>query len=252
MKKFGRTLIGHTGFVGTSLRTQQTFDGLFNRANIAEARDTLSELLVCSAAPAQKWLANSNPDQDLENIRNLIFNLKKIHAKRAVLISTVDVFSTPIGVDEDSPSVPDLANAYGGNRRYLEVEFSKIFENALIVRLPGLVGQGLRKNALFDLKTNNDVAKLNGESVFQFYPMSNLWTDITLAASSHLPLVHLTSQPISLGEIAETVFQTHLPSLPSSIHYDFRTRHSGLWNQQGHYQYSKSDSMRAIEEFAKR
>jgi sulfate adenylyltransferase subunit 1 (EFTu-like GTPase family) len=42
-----------------TLKGQARFDGQFSRGNIVESKDTHSELLICSAAPAQKWWANT-------------------------------------------------------------------------------------------------------------------------------------------------------------------------------------------------
>ena len=39
---FERTLLGHTGFVGETLKKQASFDGQFSRGNIVESKDTHS------------------------------------------------------------------------------------------------------------------------------------------------------------------------------------------------------------------
>lgn len=246
MKNFAKTLIGHTGFVGGSLLTQANFDGLFSRSNIAESKDSFSDLLVCSAAPAQKWWANANPQEDLDNIHNLVKSLESMRAKKAVLVSTVDVFDIPSGVDEDSTPNPSDRNAYGSNRRYLEMEFRRVFQDTLIVRLPGLVGPGLKKNALFDLKNNNQIAKLNADSVFQFYPMDNLWEDLCLALDTDTEVLHLTSEPVELGEVARSIFGTELTRLPSPVRYDFQTKLASLWGKSARYQYSAEQALSAI------
>jgi hypothetical protein len=232
------------------LTSQANFDGLFNRSNIYDSKDTISDLLVCSAAPAQKWWANANPQEDLDNLRKLVLSLESITAKKAVLISTVDVFENPIGVDEDSIPQQDNQNAYGRNRRFLELEFTRIFPDALIVRLPGLVGSGLRKNALFDLKHDNQISKLNADSVFQFYPMDNLWADILLAVNNDIRVLHLASEPVSLGEIAKSVFGVELSSLPLPAKYDFRTKLANLWGKESRYQYSTEQTFSAIRGYS--
>ena len=124
---FERTLLGHTGFVGETLKEQARFDGQFSRGNIIDSKDTHSELLICSAAPAQKWWANANAAEDLENIQKLVSTLESMQAEKAVLISTVDVFDKPLEIDEDSTQVTSVQNTYGKNRRVLEHEFTRIF-----------------------------------------------------------------------------------------------------------------------------
>ena len=244
-------LIGYTGFVGTTLAQQAPFDGRFNRANIGEIDGSATKLLVCSAAPAQKWLANQKPEDDLLNIKLLIKSLAGIEAENAILISTVDVFSHPIGVTEDDEPKFDPANAYGANRRLLEVEFQDRFPNSLVARLPGLVGSGLRKNALFDLKNENEIHKLNGGSIFQFYPMSNLWNDLSLSLKSGLSLVHLTAEPVSIGEIASKVFGKEVQTRDFAARYDFQSKHASLWSPGARYQYHAQESLDAIREYAR-
>jgi nucleoside-diphosphate-sugar epimerase len=248
---FERTLLGHTGFVGETLLEQARFDGQFSRGNIAESKDTHSELLICSAAPAQKWWANANATEDLANIQSLVSTLESMQAVKAVLISTVDVFDNPLEIDEDSTQVTSVQNAYGKNRRYLENEFTRIFKEALVVRLPGLVGPRLRKNALFDLKNDNQVSMLNGASVFQFYPMEKLWEDLTLAIDNKLELLHLTSEPTSLGYIAKSIFGIELENLPDPVIYNLQTKYATLWGKQSRFQYTADQCLAAIKDYSK-
>ena len=248
---FERTLLGHTGFVGETLKKQASFDGQFSRGNIAESKGTHSELLICSAAPAQKWWANANAAEDLENIQKLVSTLESMQAVNAVLISTVDVFDNPLEIDEDSTQATSVQNAYGKNRRFLEDEFTRIFKEALVVRLPGLVGLGLKKNALFDLKNDNQISSLNGASVFQFYPMEKLWEDLTLAIENKLELLHLTSEPISLGYIAKSIFGIQLENLPDPVIYNLQTKYATLWGKQSRFQYTADQCLAAIKDYSK-
>lgn len=248
---FERTLLGHTGFVGETLKKQASFDGQFSRGNIAESKGTHSELLICSAAPAQKWWANANAAEDLENIQKLVSTLESMQAVNAVLISTVDVFDNPLEIDEDSTQATSVQNAYGKNRRFLEDEFTRIFKEALVVRLPGLVGLGLKKNALFDLKNDNQISSLNGASVFQFYPMEKLWEDLTLAIENKLELLHLTSEPISLGYIAKSIFGIQLENLPDPVIYNLQTKYATLWGKESRFQYTADQCLAAIKDYSK-
>ena len=252
MTSFRQSLIGSSGFVGTTLSSQAHFDGKFTRSNISELAGSHSDLLVCAAAPAQKWIANSDPERDRQNISNLVANLAKTSADRAVLISTVDVFGDPVEVDESTIPIPGASNFYGQNRLMLERAFSEIFRNTLVIRLPGLVGPGLRKNAIFDLKNDNEVSKLNAAAMFQFYPTVQLWSDLKTCIQSGESVVHLTAEPVSLREVSTRVGVTGLLSEPgSAAYYDFRSRFSAYWDQSGPYQYSANDSLDAIMRYFK-
>lgn len=243
-------LIGSTGFVGTTLLGQSCFDDKFHSTDISLISGRSYDLIVSAGAPAKKWLANKEPEKDRQSIDNLISFLKKVRTKQFVLISTVDVFQNPNNVDESSLINTEGLHPYGLNRYYLEEFVKEKFENHLIVRLPGLVGRGLRKNILFDF-AHNKLEQIESRNIFQFYPMSNLWRDIQIALDNNLKVVHLTAEPISVKEIAKECFginfsqkfQKHLVS------YDMRSQFSHLWNAE-RYQYTKEQSLQAIKCYA--
>ncbi|MFC6477946.1 hypothetical protein ACFQDN_17640 [Pseudomonas asuensis] len=59
-------LIGYSGFVGSTLLKQKDFEGQFRSTNISEVGEKPYRTLVCAGAPAQKWIANKDPDADRE------------------------------------------------------------------------------------------------------------------------------------------------------------------------------------------
>lgn len=143
-------LVGYTGFVGSNLVAEHNFGAVYNSKNIEKAFGSNPDLLVYAGVPAQKFIANQNPDDDYKTILNAIENIKKINPKEIVLISTIDVLSDKNGKDEDAAEF-EIKEAYGRNRRYLEKWVEENFENYLIVRLPGLYGKNLKKNFIYDL-----------------------------------------------------------------------------------------------------
>lgn len=144
------SLVGYTGFVGSNLAASFNFDGLYNSKNISEAFGTCPSVLYYAGVPAQKFIANKFPEQDLEIIKNAIENIKKINPKKLVLISTVDVYKRPNGKDEDAPMELEGLEAYGKNRLYLEEYVKAAFADHHIIRLPGLYGKNLKKNFIYD------------------------------------------------------------------------------------------------------
>lgn len=144
-------LVGDTGFVGSNLQSEYTFDELYNSKNITEAYGKNPDLLVYSGVPAQKFLANKEPEKDFEIIENAINNIKKINPKEIVLISTIDVYKEPVNVNEDTKIDTENLQPYGYNRYYLEKWVSENIENHLIVHLPGLYGKNIKKNFIYDL-----------------------------------------------------------------------------------------------------
>lgn len=144
-------LVGYTGFVGSNLTEQYKFEGLYNSKNIEEAYGKNPELLVYSGVPAQKFLANKEPDKDFEVIKGAIENIKRINPKRLVLISTIDVYKDTNNVNESTEIIPEDLQAYGRNRFYLEQWVKENYDNYLIVHLPGLYGKNIKKNFIYDL-----------------------------------------------------------------------------------------------------
>ncbi len=143
-------LVGYTGFVGGNIYSKGDFEGLFNSRNVNEAYGTNPELLIYSGLRAEKYLANSYPDKDMELIIQAEDNISKINPEKLVLISTIDVFKVPENVDENSKVITDGLQAYGLNRYRLEEWVRERYPEALIIRLPGLFGKGLKKNFIFD------------------------------------------------------------------------------------------------------
>lgn len=247
-----QALIGFTGFVGSTLLKQTHFEFLYRSTNISDIEDQSFDTIVCAGAPAQKWIANREPEADRQKIEGLITHLKTTKCKTFILISTVDVFKSSAGVDEDTP-VDELAlNAYGLHRRLLEKFVENHFANHLIVRLPGLVGPGLRKNVIFDFLNENNLQAIESRGVFQFYPMVNLWYDIQNALNAGLKLVHLTAEPINVADVSKKgfgkAFDQVLVNTPAT--YDMRTRHAQVFGASGHYQYSTRETIQAIRGYA--
>lgn len=244
-------LVGFSGFVGSTLIKQQEFAALYRSTNIHQIAGKSYDTVVCAGAPAQKWLANKDPELDFQKIQNLVEHLKTVTCKLFILISTVDVFGDPRGVDEGSEVSEDGLHPYGLNRRHLEKFVAHHFENSLIVRLPGLIGPGLKKNVIFDLLNENNLSAIDSRAHFQFYPMVNLWYDILVALDAKLKLVHLTAAPISVAEVSMQglgkPFDNSIGVKPAS--YDVTTRHAELFGAMGSYQYSKRDQIHAVRAY---
>jgi hypothetical protein len=245
-------LIGFSGFVGSTILKQTPFELLYRSTNISDIKGLTFDTVVCAGAPAQKWIANQDSEADRQKIDGLIAHLKTIQCQTFILISTVDVFKNPIGVDEDTLIDETGLHPYGLHRRLLETFVENHFTNYLIVRLPGLVGPGLRKNVIFDFLNNNNLHSIESRGVFQFYPMVNLWYDIQTALIANLQLVHLTAAPISVADVSKLgfgkSFDQALANTPTT--YDLRTRHARLFSASGHYQYNTCETLLAIRSYA--
>lgn len=144
-------LVGCTGFVGSNIYAAGGMDRGFHSRNIEEAYGLKPDLLIYAGLRAEKYLANREPEKDMELILQAEENIGKINPKKLVLISTIDVFKEPVGVDETSQVFSDGLGAYGLNRYRLECFVRETYPDALIIRLPGLFGQNIKKNFIYDL-----------------------------------------------------------------------------------------------------
>lgn len=144
-------LVGHTGFVGNNLYRYGSFELGVNSGSIREAYGTRPDLCVYAGLRAEKYLANQQPEKDWQMIGQAKENIRMIEPQKLVLISTIDVFKSPLAVDEDSAIDMDGLQPYGYNRRVLENWVRENYPKALIVRLPGLFGEGIKKNFIYDI-----------------------------------------------------------------------------------------------------
>ena len=104
----------------------------------------------------------------------------KMLQKKLVLISTIDIFKTPKGVDENSPVDTQNLHPYGYNRYLLEQWVREKYPDALIIRLPGLFGKNIKKNFIYDFihvipfmlkeETFEELVKRDGE-LRRFYSL---------------------------------------------------------------------------------
>lgn len=244
-------LVGHTGFVGSCLAAQKSFECYFNSSNFKEMKSQSFDLVICAGISATKWLANKNPDEDLEKIKRLLDILDSIQVKKFIHISTIDVYQRPINVDESSIMPQEQNHAYGRNRAFVETFVNERFSDHHIIRLPGLFGVGLKKNIIYDLIYNNCIEAINAHSVFQFYNLERLYSDIKVTVKNELKLLNLVTEPIQVKEILKRFFpnvQVHEQDSAPAV-YDMRSLYAKFWKPAGNYMYSKEEVLSDLGKF---
>ena len=206
------------------------FDEGYNSKNIGDMRNKHFSRVVCAGVSAVKWKANKNPLEDWVNIRKLMDVLATITVDEFVLISTVDVYKDPgAGLTElDDPNPARDNHPYGTHRLALEAYVTEIFPKTTIIRLPGLFGEGLKKNIIFDLLTDNQLSQVNLNGSFQWYDLKHLGSDIELALSMQAPhtIRNIAPAPVSTREIVNTLFPDKISKLTATgniPNYNFKT-----------------------------
>ena len=179
-------IVGYTGLVGGNLYKQYKKNykhiDLFNSKNISKIKKkSIYKKIICAGLPAEKWKANKFPKKDKLNTLKLIKNLKKSKTEKFILISTIDV---------------NFKHTYGKNRMYLENFVKKNFKNYSVVRLPGVFGQGLKKNIIYDLINKNQLEKIYYNDHYQWYDLSFLKKNIEEIEKKKKNLYEFYSEPI--------------------------------------------------------
>ena len=245
-----QALIGHTGFVGSNLLSQQAFNDCFNSSNIESIRGKHYASVFCAGVSAVKWIANREPEQDAANIEQLKQQLKTISTDKFILISTVDVYPVPIDVDENCAIDLAACQPYGKHRLQLEQFIAAQFD-ALIVRLPGLFGAGLKKNIIFDFLNDNNIDQINPNGVFQFYDLKHLSKDIEIALHNNLKLLNITSTPISVKDVAQVCLGHEFSNgiEDAGARYDFQSRYADMFGGKNGYIYNKAQVLNDLQQF---
>lgn len=247
-------LIGYTGFVGGNINSQHVFDDVYNSRNIADIEGQEYDLVVSAANRAEMWRINQEPEKDLAEIDEFIDHIKKADIKKLVLISTVGVYKNPNGADEDTPIETDGLLPYGLNRHYLE-QFCRDNFDTTIVRLPGLFGDGLKKNAIFDLLHDNMVENIHADGTYQYYNLANIWKDISIALENNLSLVNLATPPVATSEVARVAFGIDFTNRPEGVtpaFWDMHSKYAEVYGSEGDYLYTKEQELADIKQFVER
>jgi len=249
-----KLLIGNTGLIGTILKDSIDFNYEFNSKNLNKLLDldidfSQADLYLC-CLPATKWKVNEDPYNDLENIFNILSIISKKEYKNIILYSTIDVYTdAPLEVDE-SYNIKVSSPNYGVNRFIFEKLISSIlkFDKLLILRLPALFGNHIKKNILFDLLNNNEIDKINYNSTYQWYNLNDLAHDTMncLNLNGKQILINLFSEPVETSDILKLfdINKSKVDSKSKNITYNFRTNSNPT-----KYVKNKKQILLEIEEF---
>jgi nucleoside-diphosphate-sugar epimerase len=224
-------LLGHRGFVGSNLAHHYPNAVGVGRKEIQDVRSESFNNVFCAAPQAKKWWANQNPELDKAEVEQLLESCRNLRVGGFFyLFGTVDVYDPPMDVDESvRPSLS--SHPYGANRAWLEQELQEAFGARLrIIRLPALVGHGLKKNIIFDLLNTNNIDQINANSSFQWFNLAHLPEIIQFCTDSpSVDCLNVVSEPLATISIVERWFAEHRNQLnwnAAAIRYDVRTVHS--------------------------
>lgn len=244
-------LIGASGFVGTNLRRQMHFDALASSQNIGNFKGASFDFGIVAAGDARKWFANQNPEDDSEHISRLIHDISAIDIKRLICFSTVDVYASKKG-SESELAGRESDDAYGRNRRRMELALCDRFHSVSIIRLPGLYGTGLKKNIIYDISQQRTLQGFNPFSTFQWFCLDELSRVIYFVEDRQINELNVCAEPLSVTELLQSL-GLPLGSVSGSaplVQYDIQTAYADVYDDGSPpYLYSRRDSIDGIKRF---
>ena len=170
-------LVGHKGLVGSAFARAFNNAGCpfetLTRRDMVNIQRQDCDLLILSIGNANKTRAIADPGFDFqESVASVARYIHAIQANMTVLISSVDVYDDPgdlVRTREDVEVRTEDLHTYGFHKRLAELCVQKFAASSyLICRLPGLVGPGLQKNAVYDNITPEKKLFIDGQSALNF------------------------------------------------------------------------------------
>jgi nucleoside-diphosphate-sugar epimerase len=200
-----RALVGCTGFIGSNLANQSSFDCVYNSSNIDDICGKNFKEVFFAGLSGVKWKANANSEEDKNSVDKMISRLLTINVENFIHISTIDVYENHLGVDEDTPISCNQC-PYGLNRSNFENFVLSKFENCISIRLPIVFGNGFKKNYLFDMLNEKNLDRIFLQNRVQFYDVSDLTRDIMHHKKYSRRIVNFATEPVVLEEIVDLYF----------------------------------------------
>lgn len=179
-----RALVGYTGFVGKNLDAPGRFTDRYNRANLDELGGRYRQL-VLAVPSGTKWRVNysdEGAEQDMADIVALRAAIQRCEADEVLMVSTIDVTEDP--------------GLYGRLRAEWEKTVRDWFPYVKVLRLPGLYGPGLKKNAVWDVM-NGYAAPYHPDSTFQWFDVRDTWDEFKKVSSGEMR--EILPEPVTVG-----------------------------------------------------
>ncbi len=168
-------LLGAKGFLGKAISLKLNKMSIkhvcITRKNYKKFVGKKCDILINSSTNSKKFLAEKNFDYDFkETVQNVYKSIKDFKFKKYILISSSDVYNQTNKLSYTKETsridVSSLSN-YAFNKYLAECLVKKKSNSWIIFRCGGLIGDGLKKNPIFDL-INKKKLYINPESQFQF------------------------------------------------------------------------------------
>lgn len=106
----------------------------------------------------------------------------------------------------------------------------------------------------FSKASFNAISFTDSRSIYQFYNLERLWSDIQVALNNNIQLVNIVTEPVSAAEVykylAERDFTNVLEKTP--YNYDIKSIHGDIYEGTGGYLLSKADELIDLKKYVDR
>lgn len=210
LTKLNNIAVVGNGLIGKRLQEFVKATHVFNSFQLFDLHLEQYDTIYVAAPSGNRIWASQNPHTDQASTGLLIRNLLVTKCNRIVLISTGDTQVRP-------------NTGYGKNRLELENAIRGRFENHYVIRLPGLIGNDITKNILYDIKHKTEwVSAINGAVKQQWYPLDDLEHDVPKIINGDERVVNLVSEPILNQNIVNQFSDTTNVNFESAVDYDLK------------------------------
>jgi len=152
-------IIGGNGFVGSAVTRycikNQIPHQVITRQNYSQFVGTKCDLLINSNGNSKKFLANNNPVEDFDlSVSSVRKSLVDFLFDKYIFFSSCDVYndcSNPMNNHEEVEIDVSLQSPYGFHKYLAELCVQHAVKDWLIIRFGGFVGEGLKKNPIYDI-----------------------------------------------------------------------------------------------------
>ena len=120
--------------------------------------------------------------------------------------------------------------------------------------MPGLFGDGLKKNVIYDFLNDNNIDQIHPGGIFQFYYLNHLAHDISIALQHDIRILNVTTEPVCIDDLSMRCLGTsyHNPGIESApASYDVKSIYAELFGGQNGYLYSKEQVLKDLDEYVK-
>jgi len=154
-------VMGANGLAGSSfIRNLKNSDNdlvELTRENYNSLKGTSCDVFINANGNSKKYLASQDPVGEVDrSVKSVMQSCLDFKFKKYVLISSADVYDcqdNPLKNDEDATIIPEQLSIYGLCKFFAEQALQCMCKDWIILRCGGLIGEGLKKNPVFDILT---------------------------------------------------------------------------------------------------